>query len=245
VDWVGVSPFPVLIIATYFFKESVNKSFKRVRNAVAALNAFVQEHITGMLVVQAFAAEKREFEKFKKIDQIVYMSDTDIKRNLERWVENIVNSSIDMEKSEIVYKRYFNIGIAVDTDRGLLVPVIRDVDKKNITQISADLATVSKKARDKKLSLDDMQGASITISNLGGIGGTYFTPIINAPEVAIIGVSKSAIEPVYLEGELKPRLMMPLSMSYDHRIIDGADAVRFLRWVINALENPFLLSLEG
>jgi pyruvate dehydrogenase E2 component (dihydrolipoamide acetyltransferase) len=155
------------------------------------------------------------------------------------------NSSVDMEKSEVIYKKYFNIGIAVDTDRGLLVPVIRDVDKKNITLISADLATVSKKAREKKLSLDDMQGASITISNLGGIGGTYFTPIINSPEVAIIGVSKSAIEPVYLEGELKPRLMMPLSLSYDHRIIDGADAVRFLRWVINALENPFLLSLEG
>ena len=155
------------------------------------------------------------------------------------------NSSVDMEKSEIIYKKYFNIGIAVDTDRGLLVPVIRDVDKKNITRISTDLADVSKKARDKKLSLDDMQGASITISNLGGIGGTYFTPIINAPEVAIIGVSKSAVEPVFIEGKIEPRLMMPLSLSYDHRIIDGADAVRFLRWVINALENPFLLSLEG
>ena len=155
------------------------------------------------------------------------------------------NSSVDMEKSEVVYKKYFNIGIAVDTDRGLLVPVIRDVDKKNITQISADLAIVSKKARDKKLSLDDMQGASITISNLGGIGGTYFTPIINAPEVAIIGVSKSIIEPFYIDEKIEPRLLMPLSLSYDHRIIDGADAVRFLKWVINALENPFLLSLEG
>jgi pyruvate dehydrogenase E2 component (dihydrolipoamide acetyltransferase) len=155
------------------------------------------------------------------------------------------NSSIDMEKSEIVYKKYLNIGIAVDTERGLLVPVIRDVDKKNITQISADLSEISKKARDKKLSLDDMQGGSITISNLGGIGGTYFTPIINAPEAAIIGVSKSVIEPVYIDGKIEPRLMMPLSLSYDHRIIDGAEAVRFLRWVINALENPFLLSLEG
>ena len=119
------------------------------------------------------------------------------------------------------------------------------MDKKNITQISADLSEISKKAREKKLFLEDMQGGSITISNLGGIGGTYFTPIINAPEAAIIGVSKSAIEPVYIDGKLEPRLMMPLSLSYDHRIIDGADAVRFLRWVINALENPFLLSLEG
>lgn len=155
------------------------------------------------------------------------------------------NSSVDMEKNEIVYKKYFNVGIAVDTDRGLLVPVIRDVDKKNITQISVELNEISKKARDKKLSLEEMQGGCFTISNLGGIGGTYFTPIVNSPEVAILGVSKSSYEPVYIDGEFKPRLMMPLSLSYDHRIIDGADAIRFLRWVINALENPFLLSLEG
>jgi len=155
------------------------------------------------------------------------------------------NSSVDMEKSEVIYKKYINIGIAVDTDRGLLVPVIRDVDKKNITQISVDLAEVSKKARDKKLSLEDMQGGCFTISNLGGIGGTYFTPIVNSPEVAILGVSKSSYEPVYINDEFRPRLMMPLSLSYDHRIIDGADAIRFLRWVVNALENPFLLSLEG
>ncbi len=155
------------------------------------------------------------------------------------------NSSVDMEKSEVVYKKYFNIGVAVDTDRGLLVPVVRDVDKKNITQLSIELAEISKKARDKKLSLEDMQGGCFTISNLGGIGGTYFTPIVNSPEVAILGVSKSSYEPVYIEGKFEPRLMMPLSLSYDHRIIDGADGVRFLRWIVNALENPFLLSLEG
>ena len=162
------------------------------------------------------------------------------------------NSSVDMEKNEIVYKKYFNLGIAVDTDRGLLVPVIRDVDKKNITEISVELNEISKKARDKKLTLEEMQGGCFTISNLGGIGGTYFTPIVNSPEVAILGVSKSSYEPVYIDGGpaspvggFKPRLMMPLSLSYDHRIIDGADAIRFLRWVVNALENPFLLSLEG
>jgi pyruvate dehydrogenase E2 component (dihydrolipoamide acetyltransferase) len=155
------------------------------------------------------------------------------------------NSSVDMEKNEIVYKKYLNIGVAVDTEKGLLVPVIKDVDKKNITQLSIDLAEISKKARDKKLSLEDMQSGCFTISNLGGIGGTYFTPIVNTPEVAILGVSKSAYEPVYVDGKFEPRLMMPLSLSYDHRIIDGADAIRFLRWVINALENPFLLSLEG
>jgi pyruvate dehydrogenase E2 component (dihydrolipoamide acetyltransferase) len=155
------------------------------------------------------------------------------------------NSSVDMERNEIIYKKFYSIGVAVDTDRGLLVPVVRDVDKKNIIQLSIDLAEISRKARDKKLSLDDMQGGCFTISNLGGIGGTYFTPIVNSPEAAILGVSRSVFEPLYTDGKFEPRLMMPLSLSYDHRIIDGADAIRFLRWVINALENPFLLSLEG
>ncbi len=155
------------------------------------------------------------------------------------------NTSVDVEKSEIIYKKFINIGVAVDTDRGLLVPVIRDVDKKNIIQLSIELQEVSKKARDKKLSLEEMQGGCFTISNLGGIGGTYFTPIINSPEVAILGVSKSSYEPVYINEKFEPRLIMPLSLSYDHRIIDGADGIRFLRWVVNALENPFLLSLEG
>ncbi len=155
------------------------------------------------------------------------------------------NASVDMEKNEIVYKKYFNIGLAVDTDRGLLVPVIRDVDKKNIIQLSRELNEVSLKARDKKLSLDEMQGGSFTISNLGGIGGTYFTPVVNSPEVAILGVSKSTYEPVYKDGQFIPRLMLPLSLSYDHRVIDGADGARFIRWIVEALENPFLLSLEG
>jgi pyruvate dehydrogenase E2 component (dihydrolipoamide acetyltransferase) len=155
------------------------------------------------------------------------------------------NASIDMDKNEIIYKKYFNIGLAVDTDRGLLVPVIRDVDKKNIIQLSKELNEVSQKARDKKLTLEEMQGGSFTISNLGGIGGTYFTPVINSPEVAILGVSRSSFEPLYKEGNFVPRLMLPLSLSYDHRVIDGADGARFMRWVIEALENPFLLSLEG
>jgi len=155
------------------------------------------------------------------------------------------NSSIDMDKKEVIYKQYYNIGLAVDTDRGLLVPVIRDVDKKNIIELSVELNEISKKARDKKLSLDDMQGGNFSISNLGGIGGTSFTPIVNAPEVAILGVSRGSYEPVYINGEFVPRLMLPLSLSYDHRIIDGADAARFIRWVSEALENPFILTLEG
>ncbi len=155
------------------------------------------------------------------------------------------NASIDMEKGEIVYKKYYNIGVAVDTDRGLLVPVIRDADKKNIEELSVDLRVLSEKARTKKITPAELQGGTFTITNLGGLGGTYFTPVINSPEVAILGVSRAALEAVYIDGQLQPRLMLPLSLSYDHRLIDGADAVRFLRWIVEALEEPFKLSLEG
>ncbi len=155
------------------------------------------------------------------------------------------NASIDMEKGEIVYKKYYNIGVAVDTERGLLVPVIKDADKKNIEELSVELRVLSEKARTKKITAAELQGGTFTITNLGGLGGTYFTPVINSPEVAILGVSRSVLEPVYIDGQLQPRLMLPLSLSYDHRLIDGADAVRFLRWVVEALEEPFKLSLEG
>lgn len=154
-------------------------------------------------------------------------------------------ASLDLSKEEIVYKRYYHVGVAVDTDRGLLVPVIRDVDRKNIVQLAAELAQAAEKARNKKLMPEDMEGGVFTITNLGGIGGTAFTPIINAPEVAILGMSRSAIEPVYRDGEFVPRMMLPLSLSYDHRLVDGADAARFLRWVCEAFEEPFVLSLEG
>ncbi len=154
------------------------------------------------------------------------------------------NASIDMHKNEIIYKKYYNIGVAVDTDRGLIVPVIRDVDKKSVIELSVELSEISAKARDKKITIEDMQGGNFTISNLGGIGGTGFTPIVNSPEVAILGVSRGQMEPVFKDGEFVPRLMLPVSLSYDHRIIDGADAARFLRWVAQALEQPFLLILD-
>ena len=155
------------------------------------------------------------------------------------------NASIDMSKNEIIYKKYFNVGIAVDTDRGLLVPVIRDADTKNIIQLSKNLAEIAEKARNKKLTLEEMQGGTFTITNLGGIGGTGFSPIVNYPEVAILGVSRSVLEAVYKEDHFVPRMMLPLSLSYDHRLIDGADAARFLRWIAEALQDPFLLALEG
>ena len=155
------------------------------------------------------------------------------------------NASIDIEKEEIVYKQYINIGVAADTDRGLLVPVIRDVDKKNIVELAVELSQLSKKARDKKLTPADMDGGTFTITNLGGIGGIGFTPIVNHPEVAILGLSRSRMEPEWINGKFEPRLILPLSLSYDHRLIDGADAARFLRWIAEAFEQPFLLSVQG
>jgi pyruvate dehydrogenase E2 component (dihydrolipoamide acetyltransferase) len=153
------------------------------------------------------------------------------------------NSSLDVASGEIVFKKSVHVGVAVDTDRGLLVPVIRDVDQKGIVQLSAELAKASEKARAGKLSLDDMQGGGFTITNLGGIGGTSFTPIVNWPEVAILGMSRGSQEPVYNGQAFEPRLMLPLSLSYDHRVIDGADGARFLRWVAQAFEQPFMMSL--
>ena len=155
------------------------------------------------------------------------------------------NASLDPERGEIVYKKYVNIGVAVDTDRGLFVPVIRDANRKNITQIATELQELAQKARDRRLTVDDMSGGGISISNLGGIGGTAFTPIVNWPEVAILGVSRGTTEPVWLKDQFVPRQLLPLSLSYDHRVIDGADAMRFLRWVVEAIEQPFLLSLIG
>lgn len=136
-----------------------------------------------------------------------------------------------------------NVGVAVDTDRGLLVPVVRDADQKNITEIAIEVHRAAEKARARKLTLEEMGGGGITISNLGGIGGTYFTPIVNWPEAAILGVSRRIIEPVWRDESFEPRQLLPLSLSYDHRVVDGADAVRFLRWVVEAIEQPFLLSL--
>ncbi len=139
------------------------------------------------------------------------------------------NSSLDGSGENLILKKYINIGVAVDTPNGLVVPVIRDVDRKSIFEISAELMEMSAKARDKKLKPGDMQGATFTISSLGGIGGTAFTPIVNAPEVAILGLTRSQMKPVWNGSEFIPRLMQPMSLSYDHRVIDGAQAAHFVR----------------
>jgi pyruvate dehydrogenase E2 component (dihydrolipoamide acetyltransferase) len=156
-----------------------------------------------------------------------------------------LNASVDMENDAIVYKDYVHVGVAVDTEHGLLVPIIRDADRKNITEISVELDDLAARARSRKLKLDEMRGGSFSISNLGGIGGTGFSPIVNWPEVGILGVSRGLLEPRWVDGAFEPRLILPLSLSYDHRLVDGALAARFLRWVAEALEQPMLLALEG
>ncbi len=147
------------------------------------------------------------------------------------------NSSLSNDGEELIMKKYFHIGVAVDTPNGLVVPVIRDVDKKSLFELAAELGEVSKKAREGKLTPAQMQGSCFTISSLGGIGGTYFTPIVNLPDVAIMGVSKSQMKPVYQEGEFVPRLMLPVSLSYDHRVIDGAEAARFITYFSKILSD--------
>ena len=155
------------------------------------------------------------------------------------------NVSIDMAADEIIVKKYIHIGVAVDTDRGLLVPVVRDADTKSLLEVTSEVASLAERARNRKLTLDEMQGGTFSISNLGGIGGTSFTPLVNAPEVAILGISRGRMEPVFKDGQFIPRMMLPLSLSYDHRAIDGADGARFLRWVAEVFEQPFLLTLQG
>jgi pyruvate dehydrogenase E2 component (dihydrolipoamide acetyltransferase) len=149
------------------------------------------------------------------------------------------NASLDFANREIIFKKYINIGIAADTPKGLLIPIVYDVDKKNLMALAGEIQELAEKARNQKLSQEEMQGGTFVISNLGGIGGTNFTPIIYHPQVAILGMSRSYIKPVYEDGKFKPKTVLPLSLSYDHRIIDGAEGARFLRWICQAIEDPF------
>ncbi len=155
------------------------------------------------------------------------------------------NASVDPERYELVIRKYCNIGIAVDTVRGLVVPVIRDVARKNVIELSVDLRRITDKARAGKLDVEDMRGGCITISNAGAMGGDLFTPIVNWPEVAILGMARTRTEAVHRDGVFVPRLLLPLCLSYDHRVIDGADGVRFMRWLIEAIEEPLKLLWRG
>ncbi|QDT43429.1 Dihydrolipoyllysine-residue acetyltransferase component of pyruvate dehydrogenase complex [Gimesia alba] len=156
----------------------------------------------------------------------------------------VFNSSLDTQTDEIVFKKFINIGVAVDTENGLVVPVVKDVDKKNIITIAQEMNTLAIKARDRKLEMSDMQGGTFTITNLGGLGGTSFTPIVNYPEVAILGMSRSRNEFQLINDNPVPRLMLPLSLSYDHRVINGADAARFIVRLSSLLSDPFNLLVD-
>ncbi|GGW98942.1 2-oxo acid dehydrogenase subunit E2 [Salegentibacter mishustinae] len=149
------------------------------------------------------------------------------------------NASIDMDKEEMILKKYVNINIAVATEEGLLVPVIKNADQKSIKDLSVEISEIAEKAREQKLSKEDMEGGNFSISNLGGIGGTNFTPIVYHPQVAILGISRATTKPVYIDGKFEPRSILPLSLSYDHRLIDGADGAGFMNWLVKALEDPY------
>jgi pyruvate dehydrogenase E2 component (dihydrolipoamide acetyltransferase) len=155
------------------------------------------------------------------------------------------NASLDLAGSQLLVKNYYHIGVAVDTERGLLVPVIRDVDKKSVHDLAEELTDVAERARQKKVPVEELRGGTFTITNLGGIGGTAFTPIINYPEVAILGLSRGRLQPVVKDAQVVPRLILPLSLSYDHRVIDGADAARFTRRLADMLERPLIMLLDA
>lgn len=155
------------------------------------------------------------------------------------------NASLDLKTGELIYKSYFNVGVAVDTPAGLMVPVIKNVETKSFTELAIELAELSKKARDRKVSLEELRGGNISVSNLGGLGGTGFTPLVNPPDVAVVGLSRSKMTPVWKDDKVVPRLIMPFSVSYDHRVVDGADGVRFSRLIAHELETFQELLLEG
>ena len=155
------------------------------------------------------------------------------------------NASLDAGANEIILKHYYNLGIAVDTERGLLVPVIKDVDRKDILELALELGDLSNRARTNKIGLNELQGGTFTVTNLGSLGVGEFTPIVNHPEVAIMGLGRAREEATVREGRIEPRLIMPLALSYDHRVIDGADGARFMRKIVDALENPELMLMGG
>ncbi|MCP0914470.1 MULTISPECIES: dihydrolipoyllysine-residue acetyltransferase [Legionella] len=195
-------------------------------------------------VTQFDEADITELEAFRK-SEINNSKHADVKLTILAFVCKVVskaltmypqfNASLDASGENLIYKQYFNIGVAVETPNGLVVPVIKQVDTLSVIEIAKEMGRLSSKAREKGLMPADMSGGCFTISSLGGIGGTAFTPIVNSPEVAILGLSRASIKPVYLDGEFKPRLMLPLSLSYDHRVIDGAEAARFTRFISDSL----------
>ena len=229
-------PWPQVDFAKFGEVERVPRSrINKLSAANLARNWAMIPHVTqfdeaDITEMEAFRKKLGEEHKDTKVTPLVFLIKA-VVAALKKFPA--FNASLDGD--ELVLKKYFHVGIAVDTPDGLVVPVIRDCDRKGLLELSQELAGISAKARDKKLAATDMQGGCFSISSLGGIGGTAFTPIINAPEVAILGVSRSAMKPVWNGSEFAPRLMLPLSLSYDHRVIDGAAAARFTSYLSQVL----------
>jgi pyruvate dehydrogenase E2 component (dihydrolipoamide acetyltransferase) len=214
-------------------KKLTGKNLHRNWLIVPHVTQFGEADITGMedfRLSQKAAAEKQNV----KLTPLVFIMKA-VTASLKAFPN--FNSSLDASGENLILKQYYNIGVAVDTPEGLVVPVIRDVDKKGLHDLARELSIISEKARKKELSPADMQGGCFSISSLGGIGGTAFTPIVNVPEVAILGVSKASQKPVYQDGAFVPRLTLPLSLSYDHRVIDGAAGARFIVHLANMLSD--------
>tara|TARA_B100001142_G_scaffold328863_1_gene390174 strand:+ start:3990 stop:5294 length:1305 start_codon:yes stop_codon:yes gene_type:complete len=213
----------------------------RLQTSWINLPHVTQHDLADITDIEAARIKLKSLKKNKniKISPLAYVikACAEVIKDFER-----INSSLSEDGKQIIIKKYINIGFAADTENGLVVPVIKDVKNKSLIEIASELMTLSKQAREGKLSLQNMEGATFTISSLGGIGGTAFTPIVNAPEVAILGLSRSSIQPIWDGGEFQPRLMLPLSFSYDHRVIDGAYAVRFTTALCNQLKDKKLLT---
>ena len=231
-------PWPNVDFAKFGEVETAPLSrIKKISGANLARNWVMIPHVTqfeeaDITEMEAFRKKLGEENASLKVTPLVFLIKA-VVAGLKQFPN--FNASLSADGENLVRKKYFHVGIAVDTPDGLVVPVIRDCDKKGLLQLAAELGEISKKARDKKLGPADMSGGCFSISSLGGIGGTSFTPIINAPEVAILGVSKSSMKPVWNGKEFAPRLMLPLSLSYDHRVIDGADAARFAAFLAQQL----------
>ena len=246
----GASPRPAALPLPDFEKWGAieRKPLESIRKKTA--EAMTRAWKTIPAVTQHDEADVTEIEAFRK-----QQSDKGPKLTVTAFVLKACaivlkqfpkfNSSLDAQAGELILKHYYHLGVAVDTEHGLVVPVLRDIEQKSVHDIGAEMIELAERARQRKLKPEDMQGATFTISNLGGIGGTGFTPIVNWPQVAILGLSRSRLQPAYRDGNLLPRLMLPLSLSYDHRVIDGADAARFARRLAELLENPLVMLLHA
>jgi pyruvate dehydrogenase E2 component (dihydrolipoamide acetyltransferase) len=247
----GVGVPPVVLPDFSRWGEVERESMSKVREITA--RSMAQVWSTVPMVTQYDSADITAVEDFRKqynqgIDRADKLTMTAILLKISAVALRTFpqfNVSVDMNTRELIRKKYVHIGVAVDTDRGLLVPVVRDADRKGTAALATELNELAQRTRDRKVGPDEMEGGTFTVSNLGGIGGTNFTPLVYPPQVAILGVSRAERRPVWRDGEFRPQLALPLSLTYDHRAVDGADGARFLRWICAALEQPFHLVMEG